>query len=434
MGKINVKKWKAKDGDMCFRFPEREPFERWWIIVAVAVFLIIIVGVEYMLNGSQYSLYPSTFIFVFAFLHWMSMPMKSNETVIEKTVHEIMDEHVRSDARAKGTDVRKSFVHYDTKGTYAIITRRCFLALLKNGEVWEYPIVYHKATNKREGYYKCGRSYIVSENEEHIKAIHPKRWSRFVAKFKLSDNAKLWLIILGILMAGGLSFVSFCWLLFALEWWMLLLVGGYLGLCSLIEWLSKIWNSRVMGVVNNIVSVPKSIVYILTGMIQPFITIAGTYIFLVMYAFGLPALILKGMASVGWWVLKAETITFIVVAFGSVLCCSYSVTKWILRHTPIKNWGNHDYELHREELAFYLVHPSNMVFILYFVYFGFLTVSGFTLIQNGTYLITESFDMAILKAFLVYIAYTNMRLKAKDTELEAKVLLQRISGLFVHDK
>ena len=56
------------------------------------------------------------------------------------------------------------------------------------------------------------------------------------------------------------------------------------------------------------------------------------------------------------------------------------------------------------------------------------------LIQNEGYLISESFDMAILKAFLVFIAYTNMKVKAKETEIDAKELLEHISGLFEHDK
>lgn len=180
--------------------------------------------------------------------------------------------------------------------------------------------------------------------------------------------------------------------------------------------------------------IPFYFVYLVVSLTQPFITIAGTYLFVGMFAFGVPAIILVGVSSAGWWTLKPETIAFIVLAIGSMLCSTYAVTKWMLRHTPLKNWGNHTYELNREQLAFYLVHPSNMVFLLYLIYFMLLTVSGFMLIQNGTYLISESFDMAILKAFLVFIAYTNMRVKAKDTEVEAKELLERISGLFEHDR
>ena len=57
----------------------------------------------------------------------------------------------------------------------------------------------------------------------------------------------------------------------------------------------------------------------------------------------------------------------------------------------------------------------------------------FQLTQLGGFLLSESVDATILKAFLVFIAYTNMREKGKENEIEAKELLQKISGLFVHD-
>ncbi len=74
------------------------------------------------------------------------------------------------------------------------------------------------------------------------------------------------------------------------------------------------------------------------------------------------------------------------------------------------------------------------MFMLYLVYFVFLAISGYRQIQYGEYLISESFDGALLKAFLVYIAFTNMRAKASVAELDVKGLLQRTLLLFEHDK
>ena len=189
-----------------------------------------------------------------------------------------------------------------------------------------------------------------------------------------------------------------------------------------------------MRAVMNIVSLPIVFLYLLTALVQPFITVVGTYFFVVSFAFGIPALIMICLSKLVWLQLRPETAVFVVLALGSILSSNYFVSKSIIRHTPLKDWGNHTYESYREKLAFYLVHPSNMVFLIYLIYFVFLSVSGYLLIQNGTYMISESFDVAILKAFLVYIAYTNMRTKAKNTEIEAKELLGRISSLFVHDK
>ena len=62
-----------------------------------------------------------------------------------------------------------------------------------------------------------------------------------------------------------------------------------------------------------------------------------------------------------------------------------------------------------------------------------LALSGYIQIENGSYLISESFDAAILKAFLVFIAFTNMRNKAKVAEVDVNQLLRKTMGLFVHD-
>lgn len=427
-------RWQAGNGNKCFSFAERQVFEKPWIIILAAMLLAVGTGVEYFVHGSYYSLAPNVILFFFLFLWWTTIPLKANEAVIEKTVHELMDEIVAADALATGTEVVKSFVHYDSKGTYAIITGRCFLVLLKNGEVWEYPIEYHKSRGKTEGYYECKKNHIVSENQEHIRAIHPRRWHRFAEKLKLPVKTQLWLYIFAIVLIGGIAFAGAYWLIMRLGWWLMLAVGGYIVVYEIVGWIAKQLPGKFMEVCRNIVSLPIAFVYLLVALAHPFITIAGTYLFIALFAFGVPALIMIGITNLGWIVFKPETIAFIVIALGSVLSSTYSVTKWIIRHSPLKNWGNHDYESHREQLAFYLAHPSNMVFILYLLYFVLLAVSGYMFIQNGEYLISESIDMAVLKAFLVYIAYTNMRVKAKETEVEAKVLLERISGLFVHDK
>lgn len=429
-----VTKWTKPNGNKCFRFVERQEFERPWIIVLATILLTAATGTEYLVNASCYSLVPNFIIFFFFALWWMTIPLKANEAVIEMTVHELMDEIVESDAKVAGTKVLKSIVHYDIKGTYAIITGRCFLVLLKNGMVWEYPITYNKPTNEKEGYYECKQSYVVSKNKDYIRAIQPKQWSRFFALFKISDKTKLWLLIFAIILIGGLTFATMYWIIIRLKWLTLVLVAGYFVLYETVERIGKVLPGKAMNAVRSVVSLPITLFYLLADLMHPFLTILGTYFMVALFAFCVPTIFLAAASIVGWWDLKPETIVFIVIALGSILSSHHSVTKGIIRHTPLKNWGNHTYESHREQLAFYLVHPSNMVFIVYLVYFVFLAISGYMLIQNGGYLISECFDLAILKAFLVYIAYTNMRTKAKETEIEAKELFEKISGLFEHDK
>lgn len=67
------------------------------------------------------------------------------------------------------------------------------------------------------------------------------------------------------------------------------------------------------------------------------------------------------------------------------------------------------------------------------IYFAFLAVSGFLQIENENYLISQELDTAVLKAFLVFIAFTNMRTKAKETKVNIKDVFQRTLKLFVLD-
>lgn len=205
-------------------------------------------------------------------------------------------------------------------------------------------------------------------------------------------------------------------------------------LYSVTEWLVKKWKSSKAAFIRRIVSTPKVIAYLFVGSMQPFIAIVGSYFIVGLFTFGVPAIVLTILNNMEIYTLKPETITFVVVALGSVLCSTYPVTKYVIQHSILRDRGNHEYEKYREQMALYMVHPSNMVFAVYFIYLLFLAITGFLLIHNESYLISSDYDTAILKAFLVYIAYTNMLIKAKAAEIDAKELLQKTVKLFVHDR
>lgn len=252
---------------------------------------------------------------------------------------------------------------------------------------------------------------------------------------RLSDRAKIGFLLFAILLVGGLLFGLFAWMLYKLQWWNLLIISVFAAWMALSGWLSSRKNGKVMKIVSFIISAPIAIVFILIELVHPFITIVGSYLFVAMFGFGVPALIMTGLNKVFEWGLLPQTIGFVVIACGSILCAnSYSLTKWIVRHSPIRNFGEHRYEEYRERLACYVVHPCNVIFVLYLLYFVFLAITGFLQIQGRGSLTTPEFDAAVLKAFLVFIAFTNMRSKAKDTELDSKELLKQTLGLFIHDE
>lgn len=406
-----------------------------WIIISVGILCIFVFGLEKCIFGTELSLIPITFLFFAVFLWWIDLPARHNEPIIKKTVHEIMDVVVDEDAKAAGVEVVKSIVYHDQKGTYGIVEASNLLVLLSNKEVWEYPIIYHGPDNNEGAYFECEKTYSVSENQTHINKINPDRWKRFFGLFKLSDKSFLGLLLITILVIGGLSFAGFVWLLENFNWWYLFLIVGYICVCSFTEWIYSKLPCNLLNVIRYVASFPLAVTYLLFEVGLPFVTIIGTYFFVVLFAFGVPALLLIGLGKMDIIVLRPETIAFIVFSLGSILCSNYhSMTKWIIRHSPLQDWGNHRYESYRQELADYLIHPSNIVYALYLVYFVFLAISGFVQIQDGGYLISEGGDAAVIKAFLVFIAFTNMRSKQKDAQLDVKELLRKTLLLFEHDK
>ncbi len=421
-----VEKWKTSKLSMHFRLAKRGLFENMWLNLFVLFLSVVVCGLEFGLNRSLYSFVPVSILYCVFFLWWLGIPERDNDTIVSMVIHDILDDIVEQDVRAIGTNVIKSMVNYDTKGTYGIITASCLLVLLDNGDVWEYPFDCRETESKGVYVVECKRDYTVSTNQQHIRKINPKCWNRFNECFKLSKRTLLGGLLATIIIVGCLIFFGSCYLVTHFKWQYVLVVFGYVCIYIMMKWLSRRRVRRGMHIVENVISLPIVVFYLLVQFVMPFITIVGTYFFVVLFAFGLPATILIGFNHFGWLAFRLETIIFVVFTMGSIICSHcYGITKWIVRSTPLRDWGNHTYESYREQLAIYLIHPSNVVFLLYLIYFVFLLISGYLQVENGNYLISKEIDESVLKAFLVFIAFTNMRIKAKDAEFDVLELYQR---------
>ena len=156
-------------------------------------------------------------------------------------------------------------------------------------------------------------------------------------------------------------------------------------------------------------------------MISPAITIFTSYIFLIVYSFFPPRMLvflLKFLFSMN---LSIESTIF---TYGE------KYIQWIIkRFSPLKNWGNHRYEELQEELALYVIRKNNIIFLIYFIYLLYLIISNFVQIQYNTPLISIAIDNAVLKSFLVFIAFSNMINKSGEVDIESKFLLNKILKL-----
>lgn len=56
---VKAEKWTNSEGNVCFRFPMKEPLEKQWIIVAIGIVLTLIVLLYYFYFGSTILLFPA---------------------------------------------------------------------------------------------------------------------------------------------------------------------------------------------------------------------------------------------------------------------------------------------------------------------------------------------------------------------------------------
>ena len=241
---------------------------------------------------------------------------------------------------------------------------------------------------------------------------------------KLSDKNKLRLLILGILIVSGLWVSAFYLLCEYLGWiFLLTILLAFMLLHGLVEKCYEKWPNKFFKTFSFFINVFLAFFGILFNIGIPLVIIILAFFIIALFTFGIPLLFLLMLKEFNILLLEKETIIFVSLTLGAILCSnSYKSSKTIIHLFPTI----FDRKSYKEELAVYLVHPSNVVFVLYLAYLLYLGITGYLYIEEGIYLISEKMDAAILKAFLVYVAFTNMITKSKDIELNEKDLLERL--------
>ncbi len=252
----------------------------------------------------------------------------------------------------------------------------------------------------------------------------------------ISERTKLIFLILTILAFGGLIFYAFVSLLEHMQnWWWLLGAFVYFLSLEVVSILKKRFKLRFIQIIERIILFPIIVLKLLLDLAKPAVYIFISILYTIMVAFLLPYAIIKGINVYFLLNLNTATMIFIIFAFGSILCVHQSkIVQSCVCSLPPLNRGEHKFQLLGRDLSLYILHPKNMSFVLFLLYFVYLSISGFTQIQNKGFLVNEEIDGAILKAFLVFIACTNMVAKSHEVDVQAKELLGRMLNLVnAHD-
>lgn len=435
----NIRTWKNKEGNLCFSYNTRQPMEKPLIIAVIGICIGTVIFAEYLYFNTAYSLFPLLFLFMFIFMYWCVYPCKDNEAVEEMMMDKNVDLRLHNELKTfnKNTyEVRRRF-HQDSKGTYGIITGTYMLVLLSDGEILEYELKYHKPTKIEYAYHEFIKRPTKCTNPEHKKVIEIRSFTKWWMQIAIPEKAKLSLIIFAFVSIGIALTSLYLWLMIKFEWKAIVFFIVYIVIFMILQSLISKSKNRIVKILDFIISLPIIITKILLNLMFPTMIVLMSYMCLGAYAFGIPIIIVIALyfllnLNISW-----ETMFFITLAVGSIISVHGSkFIHWMIKEqSPLKNWENHKYEAVKTELALYVINKNNVNFLIYLAYFLYLSLSGFMQIQYNEPLITTNIDSAILKAFLVFIAFSNMVNKSKDVEIKVKPLLSKMIRLITtHDE
>ncbi len=251
-----------------------------------------------------------------------------------------------------------------------------------------------------------------------------------------SHRSVLLLLICGIIILGGIIFYGFIYLMMSpAAKWFVFGVFVYFFIYTIMDVLSTHFDNMILKKANRALDYTLIPVLFFIKITQPCVFMIFGFLFLILVGYILPWWILKGLGSIFTWDLEHETIWFIVLTLGSILSVYLAKSIFSLsnRIAFTDSYGKNDYRTIGLDLVKYLLHPKNLIFVMYLLYFCFMSISGIMQFQHLGFLVNECVDAAILKSFLVFIAFSNLINKGQDLDVESKELFERISSLINAD-
>lgn len=427
----NIRTWKNKEGNLCFSYDMQDSMENPAIVIIILLVFIGIILFEYLYFNSYYSLIILPFLYSIIFVYWTFYPLKYNEKIEEYMMDKNVTLRLHNDVRKLGKDIyekRRKF-YKETKGTYGIVTGTYMLVLLSNNDILEYELKYHTSKdNQKSTYCEFIKTPQKCSNSNRKKVIEIKSFINRLSSTKITERAKLLIIIFGILIIGLLMIFlgSFLYAKLGITkciYFFIIYLVTYLLFKGIIHYKKN----KILTIIDNILSFP----YLLIVVIEPTFTILYSYLFLILFSIIPSMLIVLSLIFLFSINLSIETSVFITLSLASIIgTYGEKYIQWIIKEfSPLKNWGNHKYEEFQEELALYVIEKNNIIFFIYFIYLLYLFISNFIQIQYNRPLITVAIDNAVLKSFLIFIAFSNMINKSNQVDIEAKTLLNKIIKL-----
>lgn len=428
--------WFNDQGNFCFNWKTENP--KYFLASLTGIIFILVISfiIDYFF-GTCFSLFAVGVIFVVVICWYIGSKHESEkeDKLMLSLVEGNMDVLIGSYIAQSGKPVkeRKRKVFIKTKGTYGIITGASILCLLSDGSVIEYALIWHLSDEKQ--YYELSKNPIVCSEESKLKEIIPHyAIKKLLKRISLSENSKLVVIIITTIVISFLAAGIFFGIIYLVGFKLFCVSSAiYIVLTFVSHFVST--KVRQLSFINSVIDVPFFVFGVIADLGQPFFVIMMSVISPIAAVVAPLFLCISLVEFCLGEKISYDLLIFILLTTSQIFCVHVpNFTRWVIRSSPLKNWENHRYEKYREELALYITSPKSYNFMFSVLYVVFLTLCTIWQLEFHSNLFTADIDNAIIKAFLVFLAFSAMRQKTKEIDIKAKDLLPKIFGLFEHDE
>lgn len=421
--------WVNRQGNICFRL---EHHNRWWLIPCILIVMLIVTcAVEYFLLGTYCIVIPSFFISLLVTYYSSLYSERKADRAILALLRKQLTSLVKKElAKMENVHEVKRKIFYKYRGTYGVVESRYVLVLLSNKTVLEYPLLWNGGD---EPYDELMFEAQICTDSERIKFIRPRTIKDIIDGWRISDENKLRIVLFGLLSSSLIILIGLGWFVYVFGQKALLYFVIYMVTFTILHFIQHLVKIRVFSLIVDVVMFPLVVVGILIKLAQPVLTILAAFIGVPFFLGATAAVVLLGIGQYGVS-LERHTMAFISLTLTAIICVhSRSCTCWMIKHSPIKDKGNHRYEKFSEQLAIYVTDPKNYNFLFSLLYVAFLSCSAFFNIEYNTDLINKETDLVIMKSFLVFIAFNTLMQRSRETNFNTKDLLGTVLELFEHD-
>lgn len=205
------------------------------------------------------------------------------------------------------------------------------------------------------------------------------------------------------------------------------LLLGYVIMMFFLDWLAKKIKINLLNRIVYVLAFPVSVIFLIMKLSLPTGGLIFNALMLLMLTFGIPFFVIHGID--GFFELKLSYSTILFCSLSTAAIMSVYLSKYILKivldHSPIMmdTYAEKSINIYMKELTIIIFQQKNIIFLIYFCYFVYLSITSFYKIQYQESFFNIETDLAVMQSFVVFLAFSNMVSRSQDVSLAENTIL-----------